>query len=360
MYPKYYLQGSPHEIGLQHGQKAKALVNKCIDNYRLIFQVIGNASWNEITGEARKYLPAVEKHFPELVEEMQGVAEGAEVDFASIMAINARSELLFSKKMLSQDGCTSYGIAPAKGGGSTIIGQNWDFPEPTKEPLILLEIEQKQKPKILMITEAGIVGKIGLNSAGVGICMNALMTDRTIYGTPLHIAMRGVLDSATLNDALDKTATCNVASAINFVLADHVVGPVNMEIIPEDYELTFPENDFVVHTNHLSSGRLLNKTVDLNRTLMLDTFIRRNRAKKLLSERDVFDIMALKGIHDDHLNYPRSICRHLKPGDPTMIVSGFAVIMDLKNLVMHITAGQPCEHELEAHVLEAPLDPAGG
>ncbi len=359
MYPKYYLQGSPHEIGMQHGQKARDLVNKCINNYQLIFQVMGNASWDEITGEARKFLPAVEKHFPELVEEMEGVAEGAGVDFDSILAINARSELLFSKKILKQDGCTSYGITPAKGGGSTIIGQNWDFPEPTKEPLILLEIEQKQKPRILMITEAGIVGKIGLNSAGVGICMNALMTERTINGTPLHIAMRGVLNSATLNDALDKTATCNVGSAINFVLGDHAIGPVNMEIIPEDYELNFPENEVVVHTNHLTSARLLSKTVDLNRTLMLDTFIRLKRARQLLSARDVFDIPALKKIHDDHLNYPRSICRHLKADDPTMIVSGFAVIMDLRNLVMHITAGQPCEHNLEAHVLEAPPDPAG-
>jgi len=353
VYPKYILQGSPHEIGLQHGQKAKVLVNKCISNYQLIFQVMGNASWDEITNEAQKYLPAIEKHFPELVEEMHGVAEGAEVDFPSILALNARSELLFSKKMLGQDGCTSYGISAVKGGGSTIIGQNWDFPDPTKEPLILLEIEQKNKPKVLMITEAGIVGKIGLNSAGVGICMNALMTDGAIDGIPLHIAMRGVLDSATLNDALDKTATCNVASAINFVLADHAVGPVNMEIIPEDYELTFPENEFVVHTNHLVSERLLNKTTDLNRTLMLDTFIRRYRAQKLLSERDEFDIQALKQLHIDHLNFPRSICRHLKPDDPTMIVSGFAILMDLKNLVMHISFGQPCEQNFEVHSLGA-------
>lgn len=353
MYPKYNLQGSPHEIGVQHGQHAKALVNKCISNYQLIFQVIGNASWDEITSEAQKYLPAIEKHFPELVEEMQGVADGAEVDFLSILAINARSELLFSRKMLRQDGCTSYGITAVKGGGSTVIGQNWDFPEPTKEPLILLEIEQKNKPKVLMITEAGIVGKIGLNSAGVGICMNALMTDGAINGIPLHIAMRGVLDSATLNDALDKTATCDVASAINFVLADHEVGPVNMEIIPGDYELTFPKDEFVVHTNHLASERLLNKTTDLNRTIMLDTFIRKYRAEKLLSERDFFDIKALKQLHADHLNYPRSICRHLKPDDPTMIVSGFAVVMDLKNLVMHISFGQPCDQNFECHTLKA-------
>ena len=348
MFPKYELKGKPYEIGLQHGQKAKERVNKCINNYQLIFQVMGNASWDEITKEAQKYLPSIDRHFPELVEEMRGLAEGAEVDFESILAINARSEILFSKRMLASDGCTSYGIAPEKGKGITYIGQNWDFPEPQKETLIVLEIEQPGKPKILMVTEAGIIGKIGFNSEGVGICMNALATDRVIAGTPLHIAMRAVLNSENLNDALNKVATCNVASAINFVIGHHATGIVNMEMIPGEYELTFPKDGFVAHTNHLVCERHLNKVTDLNRKLMLDTFIRLNRAEKLLKEQDEVDLAYLKQMQDDHLNYPQSICRHLAQGDMTMIVSAFAVAMDLKNLVMHITPGQPCENEFQA------------
>jgi isopenicillin-N N-acyltransferase like protein len=348
VFPKYKLSGTPYEIGFQHGQLAKESVNKCINNYQLIFQVMGNACWDEITIEAQKYLPSIDRHFPELVEEMKGLAEGAEVDFESILAINSRSEILFSKKMLASDGCTSYGITPEKGQGITYIGQNWDFPEPQKETLILLEIEQPGKPKILMVTEAGIIGKIGLNSEGVGICMNALATDKIINGTPLHIAMRAVLNSKNLNDALNKVATCNIASAINFIIGHHATGIVNMEIIPGDYELTFPETGFVAHTNHLVCGRHLNKVVDLNRTLMLDTFIRLNRAEKLLRDQGDVGLSHLKQMQDDHLNYPQSICRHLAQGDPTMIVSAFAIAMDLKNQVMYITQGQPCENEFEA------------
>jgi len=40
--------------------------------------------------------------------------------------------------------------------------------------LIHTNIKRTSKPSISMITEAGIIGKIGLNSSGVGVCINAI------------------------------------------------------------------------------------------------------------------------------------------------------------------------------------------
>ncbi len=81
---------------------------------------------------------------------------------------------------------------------------------------------------------------------------------------------------------------------------------------------------------------------------MLDTFIRLDRAERLLREQGEVELSNLKQLQDDHLNYPQSICHHLAQGDPTMIVSVFAIAMDLKNRVMHVTPGQPCENEFQA------------
>ena len=54
------------------------------------------------------------------------------------------------------------------------MAQNWDWMEEQSPNLLLLTIIQPDKPTIKMVTEAGIIGKIGLNSAGVGVCLNAI------------------------------------------------------------------------------------------------------------------------------------------------------------------------------------------
>ena len=347
MFPRYILKGSPFEVGYQHGHKAKSEVNRCISNYQLFFQMMG-MSWENVLLEAQKYIEPVKRHFPETLEEMEGIAKGAEVDFDSILMINCRSEIFSSAGCTETEGCTAYAVAPNKTTGVTYIGQNWDYFDPHGDTLILLEIEQNHRPKILMITEAGIVGKIGLNSSGVGIAMNALSVDRVTTGVPVHIVMRGVLNSESLNTALNTVAASNVASAVNFVIGHHQTGVVNMEIIPGCYDLSFPDRGFVVHTNHLISERLLRKVNDLNRIMLLDSFIRLNRAYCLFSQADVIDLDTLKAIQSDHLNYPQSICRHLVSDDPTQLVSIFALALDLKNKVMHLAAGQPCQSDFDA------------
>ncbi|MBT9132434.1 MAG: hypothetical protein DDT32_01149 [Syntrophomonadaceae bacterium] len=261
------------------------------------------------------------------------------------MVINARSELLTDKTRLTGEGCTSFAVLPELTNGSAFIGQNWDFPVLQKDCVIILEIEQTGKPKILMVTEAGIVGKIGFNEAGVGICMNAIITDTVELATPLHIVMRGVLNSWNLNSALNTVAKSKTASAVNFIIAQHDVTAVNMEIIPTDFEPTFPKKGFIAHTNHFTSERLLSKVKDFGREIGINTFLRLDRVNRLLGNAKNIDIDTIKKIQNDHFNYPASICRHLDEADPMLIISVFAVLMDLKNKEMYITFGQPCENE---------------
>jgi isopenicillin-N N-acyltransferase-like protein len=345
MYPILTLKGSPYEIGLQHGEQALELVERSVNNYRLIFTALGG-SWEDVCVEAEKFLPSLETHYPDVLEEMKGVAEGSGHDFSAILVINARSELLVGKTGLTKESCTSFAVLPElTTGGTTLLGQNWDFPMLQKDCVVVLRIHQADKPKILMVTEAGIVGKIGLNEDGVGICMNAIIADAMRPGTPLHIVMRGVLDSRNLNSALNKVSKSKTASAINFIIAQHGVTAVNMEIIPGDFHLTFPQGGFIAHTNHFLSDRLMGKVKEMGREMALDTFLRLDRVTRLLGASSCVDIARLKEIQRDHYNYPKGICSHLDQTDPMMICSLFGVLMDLQNRTIYITPGQPCEHD---------------
>lgn len=55
----------------------------------------------------------------------------------------------------------------------------WEYRQ--RNNLIALFIYQSRKPNISMITEAGIVGKIGLTSCGVCVCLNAIRANGFDY-----------------------------------------------------------------------------------------------------------------------------------------------------------------------------------
>lgn len=97
--------------------------------------------------------------------------------------------------------------------------------EAQKENLVILTIEQAHKPTIKMVTEAGILGKIGLNSMGVGVCLNAIRAkgmDSTRL--PCHLGLRMVLESASRDEAVAALEKHGIASACHMLIADPTGG----------------------------------------------------------------------------------------------------------------------------------------
>ena len=55
--------------------------------------------------------------------------------------------------------------------------RNWDWKSSAASSLIALDIlahEPTKRPRIKMMTEAGVIGKIGVNEFGVSVMLNAL------------------------------------------------------------------------------------------------------------------------------------------------------------------------------------------
>ena len=90
-------------------------------------------------------------------EEIEGIAQGAAVDPLDIYALNARSEIL----ALPAQECTALCFPDAR-----LLGQNWDWAQDLEELAVLMRIVRSDGHRILMLTEPGMIGKIGMNSAG--------------------------------------------------------------------------------------------------------------------------------------------------------------------------------------------------
>jgi isopenicillin-N N-acyltransferase like protein len=333
------------ERGLQHGASAREQVAVSLQTYEKLFRDFVGIEWEEAKSLGGEYGDAVRSFDSELLDEIRGVAEGSRFELDEILALNARSEIALRAQIV--DGCTAFAaFGRATEGGTTVLAQNWDWRASQREAFVTLLISRPGKPEITMLTEAGIIGKIGFNSYGLGACLNAIITDQvTPEGTPLHVVLRGVLESRNLGEAIETVARASIASAANFLLAQHDVGAVDIEALPSGMDVLLPERDVLLHTNHLLSPKFT-AVRDLAAHVLPDSYPRLARARRLLEERH--GRLAPENAQEilrDHANGPDGICRHEdEVGDPEgkRLQSVFSLVMDLERRELALTDGPPC------------------
>ncbi len=349
MFPIISLKGTPEEIGFRHGALCREAIEKNIDLYFRVFKHYAELDRNQAISLANKFIPVIQAFDPDLLKEIRGIAEGAGVEMGEILALNARTELMFPDRLATGGECTAIAALPeATASGEMLLGQNWDWKPHLLETTVFLEIEQEGKPNVVTFTEAGLVGKIGLNSSGVGACLNILKAPVGQVGVPIHILMRGVLNSERLGDAIGRIASQDRGAANNCLMAHRDGAAIDFEIAPKDLDYLYPEGGVLVHTNHFISERL--KPLDGSLALFPDSLLRLGRARQKLAARPgQITVETLQEIFRDHLNHPDSICRHPDRRDPDLehAQTVASVIMNLTKKEMLITQGPPCENEYE-------------
>jgi isopenicillin-N N-acyltransferase-like protein len=348
------LKGSFKEIGRLHGKEGKQEVTQSLETYERLFHGYSKINWAKAREQAMHHYDAVEKHDPDLIEEMVGLAEGAGVDFEDIFVLNARSEIAlanYGEDSLSfADGCTAIAVTPPLS-DDTIIGQNWDWKGTQEKSLLLLNIEQKGKPVIKMVTEGGIIGKIGMNMSGVAVCLNALLTNKKTKQVPVHLGLRSVLNSSSLHEAISKIKSGQMASTANFLIASEQ-GPnmamaANVEVSPVGIDMMGAENGSVTHTNHICSQEIKQQIEDRNEFIFDDSMIRKNRAEQLVNmkvqQKQKITEDDFKEWFSDRFNYPNSInhYQNLLAPDHRRNETVFSIIMNLSKKKMQLCVGKP-------------------
>ncbi len=146
-----------------------------------------------------------------MLEELRGISEGANVPLNDIIMLNARYDLArtkgffmnqvesceektkFSKRFEDNEEaneCTSMAVFPkATASGDTYTGQNWDNAAHlyVDDTIIYLEVHPDDSPSLFVITEAGQLGRNGMNSAGLGLTANSLMSSEDYSPIPYSI-----------------------------------------------------------------------------------------------------------------------------------------------------------------------------
>ncbi len=358
-FPHVRVAGGPLERGEAYGSAVADRVATSIAAYREVFQAYASWDWSHVREQALAYLPVISAHVPKAVEEMRGIADGAGTDLADILAINVRTEVMFAARARQAEAagappleCSAIAVLPeASEDGHTLIGQNWDWLLHCDDTVVVLEAEQEDGPDFVTVVEAGLLAKTGMNSSGIGLATNALVTDhdRGEPGLPYHVLLRSILDAEVLSDALVALQAGRRSSSANYLVAHRDGMAVDVEASPGDFSrlyLSYPDDGILLHTNHFLADRLPVRDVSL--WAMADSPFRLERLRTAVGAAGAagggLSMDDLAGLLADHANYPSGICCHPDPRMDRLDQSATiaSVLMDLDARTMWVADGHPC------------------
>lgn len=346
--PLLRLEGTPYEQGVLHGDLLRELIEHNLSVYFARFERELKLSHDETLDRAARYARALREQSPAYYEGMRGIAEGSGFALEAIAALNVRYELFYDAfvERPLPDGCTAFAVLPdSTRDGSLLIGENWDWIAGVRGAL--LHTTELDGLCVLAFTEAGIFGgKIGLNSAGLGLLINGLTShddDWSRLRRPFHTRCGEILRSHRLDDAQWVVTAEPRSCSANFLIAQAPAHVVNLESSPELVGISHYESGFVVHSNHFvdpngihfDERNIENNPHSRRRQARLESLLHRKRPLDLL---DAMEAMR------DHAGYPYSLCFHIDPAEPPeeYYESVVSVIMDLRAKALYISDGPPC------------------
>jgi isopenicillin-N N-acyltransferase-like protein len=321
-FPLIELSGSPRERGRTHG---KAAADRLRQGAKMYAESLLKSSidWKELERRAEAMVPVIEKFDPAYVEEMRGIAEGANEPFAAVVLMNARTEMVVAARKQQAakhfpDGCTAALALPeASADGVLLHGQNWDWRAECAETGVVLRIRRDDGPDILTFTEAGGLARSGLNSAGIGLTANALECDRDYQrgpGVPLPFIRRKVLESQYLAQAVH-TIVSTPRPGSNHMAVSHATGQgsgeaFGFECAPDDTFWIAPDRGLYVHANHWIAESARAKVRDTGLAETPDSIYRDKRVREqLVPRRGKLTLEDLRQAFFDDWGSPYSVCR---------------------------------------------------
>ncbi len=328
------LSGSRYEIGYGYGVQAREYVWKFIDIFfsKLESLRINKEAAFEISGRLEEY---VKEYSPVLLEEVRGLADGADKDYEEILSLNCIFEIPRIAGTKEAHYCTVWGSVAD---GGVIAVQNLDLAAEYADLLHLVRIVLDDGLRIRLQALAGMLGMMGMNQDGLVFSGTTVSSKKVKYGVPKPFLGRTILNTcSTAEQAVDCLLKAPRTTGGNAMFLDAVGGFYVVECSAEQCAVIHPEKQHLFSTNHYTDGKLtpLSPTDDIE-----SSKARLERIQELFSHTDRYDFETLKSFARDHDGDPGNltICRH---GDISTVSS---VIFEPSKRRMWLATGLPCRN----------------
>ncbi len=255
------LEGTPKERGIIHGRALKTEIKKFIDRWKKDIQDSTNLDPDvyikQLLNET-DFIPAIKRWAPDLLEEVEGIAEGSGIEFDTIFARQLsdedwwfRTEKKYNQENSIPRACSSMGVFNQKN-GLTIVAQNMDTSSYWDGFQVLLHIKYPDGLETYIFTAAGGISMNGMNNRGLAIsCNTILQCDYSKVGLPEVFVVRAILEKSNVEEAEAFVKSIKHASPQNYVIGDSDK-VIDLEASANKVVEFTPYSDAnrIYHTNH--------------------------------------------------------------------------------------------------------------
>ena len=252
-------QGNDYCRGVAHGKTLKPVIQKIIktwaDHIKNITGLTLEVYASKIKNETLLF-KSIQQLAPDLLEEVHGIADGADLPRLIIEAWQYIDEhewfikdFIQNKKDISGNACSTLGF---KNPDNIILGQNLDIPIYKNGIQTILKFIDGSGKSSIVFTQAGVLASLGANNSPLAICVNSL--PQLAYrsdGLPVSYLVRKVLQNNSLADGVEALKTLPHATAQNYLIGSNIKFS-NYECSANQTALVeYPEADRMFHTNHI-------------------------------------------------------------------------------------------------------------
>lgn len=333
--PVLRVSGSPRRVGEQLGRLTAATVRDAVA-----------ACPPGQVERAEPFRRATAAALPEVIEEYDGIAAGADVDPRALFAVSV--EQLWDAVPAHGTGrgrCSDLVAGPqATIDGHLWVGHNNDLDAGSARRVVATVRKLDGQPEVLTIGIGPWIS-VGFNAAGLAVTGNELSPNDERAGIPPLVHMHRIVGLETLDQAVAESLHPDRSSSYNYVFADRHGDVRNVEGSATDAELTgLDAAGTLVHTNHYVCDRMLGYEGDPEYATRSRT---RYGAARGWLERGPAGPELLRAALSDHTGAPDSLCRH--PGGGSTTVTVFWCIADVTQGEILFGHGNPCNSTDQSH-----------
>ena len=340
MIEEFHVSGTHFEIGLAIGRHFADRIHQAYDNYAFL-----NAlhDFHETDAGQNIYAEMLEihqQHYPQYVQELEGIAQGSHRPFTDVLLVNLRGEyrgFIAHSQADELRGCSDCSLLNEN---FALIGHNEDGSPAFREHMYFIHAEIHDEPAFTACSYPGFLcgNAFGFNETGICFSVDNMRPRNIQIGIARHFLARSLLDSRSIDEAIQNVTVDGRASGFSYTIGS--IGErriVQVEVTSEQSHVK-EITDANFHANHVL------EIADAEQTIAASSAARVSRAGTMMQQPvlDADSVLAILGDSDDP-EFP--IYRTAKSPDPTETFC--TALFDLDKQEMRVYSGHPV-HQKES------------
>jgi predicted choloylglycine hydrolase len=336
-------------IGSRFGKNIGEVIRRRSDWHAHLVSVLESPAGRNTS---KQLLSLTRKHFPHVLEEIEGMADGAGLAFDHLWAMCIKSELAALEP--DPPGCSTIFYRDPSQPSKAWLAHNEDGHSAYRDLMFLVNVTPPSGVRFVSMAYPGIVTGNGpsMNSRGVIQTTNYIGSTRSRIGIPRYVIGRAVLEARDAKEAIEIATTGPRAYPYHHNIASTPDGTyASVETTPDAFRVTKPEGT-ACHTNHLLS--------DLTEEYEFEDQAYKNGSSMSRYEVITKKLIELDGtvggpdellrILSSHEKAPYSPCRHPQSDLPGLTLG--TALYDLPKGSFRLYVGNPCEAVPGLHFAE--------